>query len=82
MDWISPLILPTWGVKQGDPLSSVLLNIVIDNLFRSLLKECELRIGGGTTIAMDLAYDMNIIAETTLNLHALIDHSTAVWNED
>ena len=75
-DWVSPPILPTRGVKQGDPLSSVLFNLVIDHLLRSLLRECGLRFGDGIIRAMAFA-DMNLIAETPQGLQALIDHSTA-----
>ena len=58
-DLISPPILPTRGVKESDPLPSVLFNTVIDHLLRSLLKESALGFSGGTTRAMAFADDMN-----------------------
>ena len=65
------------GVKQSDPLSSVLFNIVIDHLLRSLMRECGLWFGGRVIRAIAYADDMNLIAETPQGLQALIDHSTA-----
>ena len=52
------------GVKQVDPLSSVLFNIVT----------C---LDGGTTGAMAFADDKNLIAEIPLGLQTVIDHSKA-----
>ena len=61
---------------QGDPLPSVLFNIVIDHLLRSLPKVRWPWFGGGTR-AMTFTDDMNLIGETPLGFEALIDHSMA-----
>ena len=76
-DWVSPPILPTQEVKQGDPLPCVLFEIVIGYLLRSLPRKCGLRFGGGVIKAMAFADEMNLIAETPQGFQALIDHSTA-----
>ena len=77
-NWVSPLILPTRVVKQGDPLLWITIcNIVIDHLLISLPRKCGLRFGGGVIRAMAFADDMNLIAETPQGLQALIDHSMA-----
>ena len=72
------LRLPSYqleGVKQVDPLSSVLFNIiVIDHLLRSLPMECGLRFRGGVMRDMAFANDMNLIADTP---QCLIDRLTA-----
>ena len=75
--WVSSPILTTrGGLKQGDPLSSVLFNIVIDNLLELLPRECRQRFGSGVTRAIALADDMNLTLETPQGLNALINHST------
>ena len=58
-------------------MSSVLFNIVINRLLRSLPMECGLLFGGGVIRAMAFVNDMNLIAETPQGLQALIYHSTA-----
>ena len=76
-DWVSPSILLTRVVKHGDSLPSILFNIAIDHLFRSLSSECRLRFCGGIIKSMGFAEDMNQILETPQGLQSLIDHSKA-----
>ena len=63
-DWVSPPILPTRGVKQGDPLSSVLFNIVIDHLLKSTPREFGQWLGGGVMRAVALTDDIQLIGKT------------------
>ena len=67
-DWVSPPILPTRGSKQGDPLSSVLFNIVIDHLLQSIPREFEQWFGGGMMRAVALTDDIKLIAKTPQGL--------------
>ena len=64
----SPPILPTRGSKQGDPLSSVLFNIVIDHLLQSMLREFEQWFGGGVMRDVALTDDINLIANALQGL--------------
>jgi len=72
--WISNELRPKCGVKQGDPLSPVLFNLIIDGLLRSLSKDIGCYIGNKKTNAMAFADDLILCASTTNGLQALIDH--------
>lgn len=75
-DWRSSDIKPSRGVKQGDPLSPIIFNLVIDQLLRSLPKECGVSFGGSKIRAMAFADDLNLLAETPAGLQLLLDHTT------
>ena len=53
-------ILPSLGFKLAGSLLSVLFNMVINHLLRSLPREFSLRFGGVTTTIMAFADDMNL----------------------
>ena len=50
--WESGPLRVTRGVKQGDPLSPVILNIIMDHLLRSLPQECGAIFNNNTIRAM------------------------------
>ena len=50
-------IHPRGGVKQGDPLSPIIFNLIIDRMFRQLPNEIGIDIEGGKTNAPAYADD-------------------------
>ena len=58
----------TRGVKQGDPLSPVIFNLVIDQLLRSVLQECGSTYNGKTVRAMAFADDLVLLADSPIDL--------------
>lgn len=73
--WRSKTIAPTCGVKQGDPISPVIFNMVIDRLLRQLPEEIGARIGGLTVNAAAFADDLLVFATTPMGLQKLLDQS-------
>ena len=61
------------GVKQGDPLSPVIFNLVIDQLLRSLLQECGSTYNGKTVRAMAFVDDLVLLADSPVGLQHLLD---------
>ena len=72
-DWSSEPIKETRGVKQGDPLSPVIFNLVTDQLLRSLPQECGSTYNGKTIRAMAFADDLVLLADSPIGLHHLLD---------
>lgn len=73
-DWESHNIHPTCGVKQGDPLSPVIFNLVIDRLFAALPEEIGIRLGNGSPMsAIAFADDLVLFALTKEGLQTLLN---------
>ena len=72
-DWSSEPIKVTRGVKQGEPLSPVIFNHVIDQLLRSLPQECGSTYNGKTVRAMAFADDLVLLADSPIGLQHLLD---------
>ena len=63
----------TLGVKQRDPLSAVIFNLVIDQLLRSFPQECSSTYNGKTVRAMAFADDLVLLADSPIGLQHLLD---------
>ena len=61
-DWSSEPIKVMRGVKQGDPLSPIIFNLVIDQLLCSLPQECGSTYNGKTVRATAFADDLVLLA--------------------
>ena len=64
---------PRGGVKQGDSLSPIIFNLIIDRMFRQLPTEIGIDIEGGKTNALAYADDLILAASTKRGLQELID---------
>lgn len=73
--WTSDKIYPTCGVKQGDPMSPMIFNMIIDRLLTRLPEEIGARIGDLCVNAAAFADDMLLFATTPLGLQKLLDTS-------
>lgn len=71
--WKTPPIHPTRGVKQGDPLSPVLFNLIIDSLLRSLPQHIGVDVDGFKINALAYADDLLLFATTRGGLQELMD---------
>lgn len=79
--WLSHAIHPSCGVKQGDPLSPVIFNMVIDRLFASLPKEVGIRIGGSVINSIAYADDIALFALTPEGLQSMLDTAATFLRE-
>lgn len=72
--WHSDKIKIKRGVKQGDPLSPFLFNLVIDELLeKANLSGLGVRLRSGQLAALAYADDLLLLAETDGDLQTLID---------
>ncbi|CAL7932882.1 unnamed protein product [Xylocopa violacea] len=79
--WMSPPIRPSRGVKQGDPLSPILFNLVIDRLFKLLPNEIGADIDGMRINAAAFADDILFMSSTQRGLQTLLDMATAFFSQ-
>lgn len=75
--WISNPSSPSVGVKQGDPLSPLLFNLVIDGLLRALPNHIAALIDSTKINALAFADDLVLAASTADGLQDLIDCTEA-----
>lgn len=75
-DWSSDKFAPTCGVKQGDPMSPVIFNMIIDRLLEGLPDDVGAKIGELKINAAAFADDMLLFASTPMGLQRLIDQAT------
>jgi len=64
-------------VKQGDPLSPILFNLVIDRLLRAFPNEIGTKVGNAMTTADAFADDLFLLAETRMGLQLLLDKTVS-----
>ncbi|CAD6238435.1 GSCOCG00012534001-RA-CDS, partial [Cotesia congregata] len=79
--WTSDLISPKKGVKQGDPLSPIIFNMVLDRLFSEIPEEIGCRLGGVIVNALAYADDLLLFASTSTGLQRLLDISNEYLSE-
>lgn len=74
-DWTSHEIRPTCGLKQGDPLSPMILNLVIDGLLKKLTDEIGVSVDNIKANSFAFADDLALVASTRNGLQELINRS-------
>jgi len=74
-EWVSDRIYPKRGVKQGDPLSPVIFNIVMDGLLKLLPENFGADVGDCKVNAVLFADDVFLVASSAPGLQHLIDIS-------
>lgn len=71
--WVSEPIGPTCGVRQGDPLSPIIFNMVMDGLLQALPSEVGTEIAGKKFSAFAFADDLVLVGQTQTGLQTMID---------
>ncbi|CAL7940835.1 unnamed protein product [Xylocopa violacea] len=74
--WVSEPLHPTCGVKQGDPLSPIIFNMIIDRLLKLIPSEIGVEVAGQKFNAFAFADDLVLIAQTQQGLQAMIDEAS------
>ncbi|CAI5794578.1 Hypothetical predicted protein [Podarcis lilfordi] len=65
---------PRCGVKQGDPMSPCIFNMIMDSLLRKIPKEVGADLGEGVTVnGVAFADDLVFVASTPVGLQTTID---------
>jgi len=75
--WRSEEFVPARGVKQGDPLSPILFNLIINRLLRAFSNEIGKKVGNAMTNAAAFADDVVLFAETRRGLQLLLDKTVS-----
>lgn len=71
--WSTEDFIPSRGVKQGDPLSPLFFNLVIDRLLHTLPDDVGANLGGSRVNCLAFADDLILCASTTRGLQLLLD---------
>ncbi|KAG8175855.1 hypothetical protein JTE90_013405 [Oedothorax gibbosus] len=71
-------ILPGRGVRQGDPLSPLIFNVVFDNVLRSVPDHLGLRCRGEWISKLAFADDLVLCAENAVDLQHVLDTALPV----
>jgi len=74
--WKSDPIRPTCGVKQGDPMSPIIFNMVMDRLLKQLPVDLGTKVGELVVKAAAFADDLVLFASTPLGLPFLLNQTT------
>ncbi|CAL7932961.1 unnamed protein product [Xylocopa violacea] len=72
-NWESEAIKPTCGVKQGDPLSPIIFNMIMNRLLKRLPPEVGVDIGNVRFNALMFADDIIFLATTPNGLQLTVD---------
>lgn len=78
--WVGSALVPGRGVKQGDPLSPLLFNVVVNRLLETLPKEVGSTLGDFRLNAMAFADDLILIGKTSAGLQLMIDNCSSFLN--
>lgn len=73
-DGATLLVHPTRGVRQGDPLSPLLFNLVLDEFLDSQEPEVSFSSGGLSVTSMAFADDIILTASTKIGLQCQLDY--------
>ncbi|KAL0103799.1 hypothetical protein PUN28_017836 [Cardiocondyla obscurior] len=79
--WTSESIQPTCGVKQGDPMSPVIFNMIIERLLIKLPNDIGARIDGIKVNAAAFADDMLLFSSTPTGLQKLLNVSVELLQQ-
>lgn len=71
-DWVSNPIRPLRGVKQGDPLSPCIFNLIIDRVLKQLPEEVGALVGEQRCNAIAFADDIVLASESKVGLETLL----------